>query len=64
VHQQLRAQLPNVGEITSLEVDLTADHLARLDEVSAIDLGYPHDMLASDHIRAVTAGDLTIETRR
>ncbi|HVV24189.1 MAG TPA: aldo/keto reductase, partial [Pseudonocardiaceae bacterium] len=53
-----------VGNLAALEVDLTADHLARLDEVSAIDLGYPHDMLASDHIRAVTAGDLTIETRR
>jgi hypothetical protein len=32
--------------------------------VSAVDLGYPHDLLASDHIRAVTAGDLKIQTRR
>ncbi|MCA2230293.1 aldo/keto reductase [Nonomuraea aurantiaca] len=53
-----------VGNLGALEVDFTADQLARLDKVSAIDLGYPHDMLASDHIRTVTAGDLKIETRR
>jgi aryl-alcohol dehydrogenase-like predicted oxidoreductase len=53
-----------VGNLGALEVDFTADQLARLDKVSAIDLGYPHDLLASDHIRTVTAGDLKIETRR
>ncbi|MET7300668.1 aldo/keto reductase [Embleya sp. NPDC005575] len=53
-----------VGNLGALEVDLTAHQLARLDKVSAIDLGYPHDLLASDHIRTVTAGDLKIETRR
>ncbi|ATE54675.1 MULTISPECIES: aldo/keto reductase [Actinosynnema] len=44
----------------ALEVELTADHLARLDEVSRIELGYPHDLLASDHIRAVVRGDLKL----
>jgi aryl-alcohol dehydrogenase-like predicted oxidoreductase len=53
-----------VGNLGALEVDFTADQLARLDKVSAIDLGYPHDLLASDHIRTVTAGDLKIESRR
>ncbi|MBC2877620.1 MULTISPECIES: aldo/keto reductase [Streptomyces] len=48
----------------ALEVDFTAAQLARLDEVSAVDLGFPHDMLAGDHIRKVIAGDLRIETRR
>ncbi|GAB3487232.1 aldo/keto reductase [Amycolatopsis cihanbeyliensis] len=52
------------GNLGALEIDFTADQLARLDTVSAIDLGYPHDLLASDHIRTVTAGDLKIETRR
>ncbi|WP_158888014.1 aldo/keto reductase [Amycolatopsis anabasis] len=52
------------GNLGALEVDLTADQLARLDKVSAIDLGYPHDLLASDHIRTVTTGELKIETRR
>ncbi|MFJ5681909.1 aldo/keto reductase [Streptomyces sp. NPDC093099] len=53
--------MDNLG---ALEVDLTAAQLARLDEASATGLGFPHDMLASDHVRNVTAGDLTIESRR
>ncbi len=53
-----------VGNLGALEVDFTAGQLARLDEVSAIDLGYPHDLLASDRMRTVTAGDLRIEARR
>jgi aryl-alcohol dehydrogenase-like predicted oxidoreductase len=48
----------------ALEVDFTAAQLARLDEISAIELGYPHDLLAGDHIRAVTQGDLKIQARR
>lgn len=40
----------------ALDIDLTEDHLARLDKASAIDLDYPHQMLASDHIRNVTGG--------
>ncbi|MCX4831078.1 MULTISPECIES: aldo/keto reductase [unclassified Streptomyces] len=45
----------------ALEVDLTDAHLSRLDEASAIELGFPHDMLASGHIRAVTRGDLKFD---
>ena len=56
--EQLEA---NLG---ALDVEITADQLARLDEVSKIDLGYPHDILASDHLRTVTTGGLTIEARR
>lgn len=48
----------------ALQVDLTPSQLARLDRASAIDLGFPHAMLAGDHIRTVTLGDMTIETRR
>ncbi|MEU4656721.1 aldo/keto reductase [Streptomyces sp. NPDC023723] len=48
----------------ALDVDLTAAQLARLDEASAIPLGYPHAMLAGDHIRNVTAGDMRIDARR
>ena len=44
----------------ALEVDFTAAQLTRLDAVSAIDLGFPHAMLASDHIRNVTTGELRI----
>ncbi|MFD0308157.1 aldo/keto reductase [Streptomyces sp. NPDC127119] len=52
------------GNLGALEVDLTAAQLARLDGASRIGLGFPHDMLAGDHIRRVTAGDLRIESRR
>ncbi|MFE7932292.1 aldo/keto reductase [Streptomyces sp. NPDC057456] len=48
----------------TLDVDLTPSQKARLDEVSAIDLGFPHAMLASDHIRVQTRGDLKIQARR
>ena len=56
--EQLRE---NLG---ALEVDLSPSHLARLDEISAVDLGFPHAMLASDHIRVQTRGDLKIQARR
>ena len=46
----------------ALRVDLTPSQLARLDEVSAIDLANPHDLLASDHTRKVTTGDMKIES--
>ncbi|WP_027933645.1 aldo/keto reductase [Amycolatopsis thermoflava] len=48
----------------ALAVAFTPAQLVRLDEVSAIDPGYPHAMLASDHIRKVTTGDLKIDSRR
>jgi aryl-alcohol dehydrogenase-like predicted oxidoreductase len=48
----------------ALEVDFTASQLARLDEVSAIGLGFPHDFLASDRGRTVNRGDLKVEPRR
>ncbi|WP_233617504.1 aldo/keto reductase [Actinomadura sp. WAC 06369] len=51
------------GNLGALEVDFTDAQLARLDETSSIRLGYPHDLLAGDHIRTVTKGDMKIETR-
>lgn len=47
----------------ALSVDLTDAQQGRLADVSAIELGFPHDMLNSDHIRAQVQGDLKIETR-
>lgn len=52
------------GNLDALQVELTAEQLARLDAVSAVELGSPHDLLAGDHGRAATAGTLTIERRR
>ncbi len=33
------------------EVELSDEHMARLDEVSQVDLGFPHDFLSSDQVR-------------
>ncbi|GLY41942.1 aldo/keto reductase [Amycolatopsis sp. NBRC 101858] len=52
------------GNLGALAVEFTEAQLVRLGEASAIDLGYPHDLLAGDHIRAVTLGELKLEARR
>jgi aryl-alcohol dehydrogenase-like predicted oxidoreductase len=48
----------------ALDVVLDASHRQRLDDISAVDLGFPHAMLASDHIRVQTRGDLKLTPRR
>ncbi|MEV2256018.1 aldo/keto reductase [Streptomyces sp. NPDC050147] len=48
----------------ALEVDFTAAQLARLDEVSAIELGFPHEMLAGAVARTLIRGDQKLESRR
>ncbi|MDT8914994.1 aldo/keto reductase [Amycolatopsis sp. PS_44_ISF1] len=53
-----------LGNLAALEVELTGGQLTRLDTASAIDLGYPHDLLASDNMRAATSGNLKIDPRR
>lgn len=42
----------------SAEVVLTDAQRARLDEVSRIDLGFPHDFLASDPVRDLVRGEI------
>ncbi|GAB3457587.1 aldo/keto reductase [Streptomonospora sediminis] len=56
------AQLEN--NLGALEVDFTDSQLARLNEAGAIELGYPHHLLAGDFLRAETRGDMKIEARR
>ncbi|MFI6869101.1 aldo/keto reductase [Nocardia sp. NPDC050406] len=48
----------------ALEVEFDAEHLARLDQASAIDLGFPHEFLEREMTRQVVSGGLTIEARR
>ncbi|MEV0294087.1 hypothetical protein [Nocardia sp. NPDC050710] len=45
----------------ALEVSFDAAQLARLDQASAVDLGFPHDFLARLMTRSVTFGDLKVE---
>jgi aryl-alcohol dehydrogenase-like predicted oxidoreductase len=48
----------------ALDVAFTDDQRRRLDEISAIELGFPHAMLARPMTRAVMFGDLKIAPRR
>jgi aryl-alcohol dehydrogenase-like predicted oxidoreductase len=43
--------------LDSLELELLPEQRARLDEVSAIDLGFPHDFLASDYVQTLVHGE-------
>jgi aryl-alcohol dehydrogenase-like predicted oxidoreductase len=42
--------------LASIEVSLSPEHLQRLDEVSKIELGFPHDFLQNDVIRDACGG--------
>ncbi|MFN6528181.1 aldo/keto reductase [Nostoc sp. ChiSLP03a] len=52
--------------LASIEVNLAPEHLQRLDEVSQIELGFPHDFLQNDVIRDRLFGGTfnTIENHR
>jgi aryl-alcohol dehydrogenase-like predicted oxidoreductase len=40
--------------LKAVTVQLTSEHLSRLDEISRIELGFPHDFLGQDYIRNLT----------
>src|SRR5439155_14566472 len=41
-----------------LDLTLSADQMERLDEVSEIELGFPHDFLAGENIRDLVYGGM------
>ena len=47
----------------ALDVTLTADQRARLEEASDIELGFPHEFLMRPLTRNVTFGDVKIASR-
>jgi aryl-alcohol dehydrogenase-like predicted oxidoreductase len=47
--------------LAAVDVTLSPEHLARLDEVSKIELGFPHDFLRQDFVRGFMTGNTTIE---
>ncbi len=66
VRQQPGTVIPIVGARTAAQVEenlrfldfeLSPEHLARLDAVSRVQLGFPHDFLAQDYIRKAVHGD-------
>ena len=40
-----------------LDLTLSAEHLAKLDELSAIELGFPHQFLKADYVRDLVYGE-------
>jgi hypothetical protein len=44
--------------LACLDLTLTPEQLKRLDEASAVDLGFPHDFISSDRIREMLSGGL------
>jgi aryl-alcohol dehydrogenase-like predicted oxidoreductase len=45
------------GNLASLDVTIDADALRRLDEISAPDLGFPHDVMGGEDMIGLTYGD-------
>jgi hypothetical protein len=45
--------------LASLRMTFTAEQLQRLDKVSAVPLGFPHDFLALESVRAITTGGMS-----
>jgi diketogulonate reductase-like aldo/keto reductase len=65
VRQQPGQHLPILGatkpeqlrdNLASLDLTLDDEHLKRLDEVSAIELGFPHDFLGDETIEQIMFG--------
>jgi aryl-alcohol dehydrogenase-like predicted oxidoreductase len=48
----------------ALEVELSHDQRARLASISAVELGFPHDFLASPFVREVVTGKAKVVARR
>jgi aryl-alcohol dehydrogenase-like predicted oxidoreductase len=65
-HADLGTIIPIVGarteaqleeNLASLDVELSGQQLARLNEASAISLGFPHSFLASENVRSLIFGE-------
>lgn len=52
-----RSEAQLAESLACLDVELAPDQLHRLDAVSAIELGFPHDFLARDDIKRVGVGE-------
>lgn len=50
--------------LAAMTVDLDDAHLARLEEATAPEPGFPHALLRSDHIRRQTRGDMVVQGAR
>ena len=44
----------------SVDFELGSEHMTRLNEVSVIELGFPHDMIQSDRVRKMLSGGVEV----
>lgn len=51
-----RSKTQLIDNMGCLDFELTPEQLARLSDVSPIDLGFPHSFLGSDHVRGLIFG--------
>ena len=51
------------SNLSALDVVLSTEHLARLEEASAIELAFPHDLLRGDLIRVALGGGTCLRQR-
>ena len=54
----VRTEAQMEDALAATDVSISEEHLCRLDEVSAIELGFPHDFLASEHVVELGKGEL------
>jgi aryl-alcohol dehydrogenase-like predicted oxidoreductase len=52
-----RTEEQMIENLKCLEYDLTDEQMKKLDDISAVDLGFPHHFLDHDHIRQLVLGD-------
>jgi aryl-alcohol dehydrogenase-like predicted oxidoreductase len=73
IRQQSGGIIPIIGSrkieqlqenIACLEFELGAEHLQKLNEVSSIELGFPHDFLASDMVQNFAFGGVIAQIDR
>jgi aryl-alcohol dehydrogenase-like predicted oxidoreductase len=56
-----RTPVQLADNLGALDVRFTAEQAAALEQASAIELGFPHDLLARPMTRSVVFGDITLE---
>ncbi len=73
VRQRDQQMIPIIGarsgaqleeNLGCLDFELSAEHLARLNEISAIELGFPHEFVAQPQMKTLIYADTEIEKRK
>ena len=52
-----RSQAHILDNLGALDINLTPEHIARLDQIGKLQLGFPHDFLSSEGVRGLVFGE-------